>query len=235
MKATKACGLLALFVASLGVASAQLSRETGAIYLEDFIPADQVIQLKVVQAAPVYYQLDGKRLLGTLVPGHNATLVAISDKAYMVRAKATHADIKGWVSPKAFQAHNGEDFVKVLKELYDRQLAVNELIEKHQVALGMTVNEVKRSLGEPDRVSSTLNQAGSTHSLEYITYQKVPQNVTRIAPNGLPFNDVVWVKVETGKATINIEKDVVVSISNTEGAPKLNAPMTIAPPPIIIF
>lgn len=218
-----------------GLAQADFPREKGAIYLEDILPPDEGITLKVEHEATIYYTLEGKRRLGTLVKGYEAQLVAISDKAYMVRAKAQHANVKGWVTPQAFAAHKGEDMVKALNELYARHVVIQDLIAKKQVALGMTVDEVKQSLGEPDRVSSTLDGEGKRDSLEYITYERVLQPVTRLDINGFPVRDYVPVKVETGKTTIDFNDDLVVSINNTEGAPNLNSGVTIAPPSVFVY
>ncbi|MEM7010646.1 MAG: hypothetical protein AAF585_04100 [Verrucomicrobiota bacterium] len=194
---------LVLPLCLLGIAQAELSRESGAIYLEDFIDPDQKVILRVIHPAPCYYQNDGKRRLGTLKTGQDAEVVAITDRAYQVRAKAQHADVLGWVSPKAFQSHNGKDFVSTLKELHKRQLQVNELIAKKQVAIGMTVDEVQAALGKPDRISQVIDANGRKDSLEYITYDKVLQPVTRYDEYGTPYRDYASVKVETGKTTID--------------------------------
>lgn len=234
MKALTLVLPLALFATSLTHAQG-FSREKGAIYLEDFMPEEDGIVLKVAHEAPIFYQLDGKRRLGTLEAGYEAELIAISDKAYMVRAKAKHANVKGWVTPLAFQKHDGDTMVKTLKELYQRQLLVQDLIDKNQVALGMTVAEVKRSLGDPDRVTSTITAEGKRDSLEFITYERVLQTVTRRDVNGFLVQDLVPVKVETGRTTIDFTNDLVVSINNTEGAPNLSSGVTIAPPPLLVY
>ncbi|MEM0968222.1 MAG: hypothetical protein AAGJ31_02630, partial [Verrucomicrobiota bacterium] len=120
-------GIFLLTLMALPSAMAGLSRESGAIYLEDFVSPDRGAFLRVAHPAPIFYQLDGKRRLGTLKVGFDAEIIAISDRAYMVRAKAAHADVSGWVTPKAFEAHNGEDFVRILQELYERQLIIEDL------------------------------------------------------------------------------------------------------------
>lgn len=228
--------LLALaMIFSIGAAQAELSREAGAIYLEDFMEPDEKVVLRVAHSAPVFYQLNAQRRLGTLRPGFDAEVVAISDKAYMVRAKAEHADVVGWVSPKAFQAHNGKDFVAALKQLYKRQLLVDDLIKKRQVALGMTIAEVKKSLGDPDRVTQAIDAGGRKDSLEYITYSKVLQPITRYDQYGVPFRDYTYVRVESGKTTIDFKDEIVTGIQNTEGVPKLGAGVTIPVRPLLVF
>jgi len=191
--------------------------------------------LKVVHPAPIFYQLDGKRRLGTLVPGHDAEIIAISERAYKVRAKAEHADVSGWATPKAFESHNEVEFRKILQQLYERQQLVNQLIEKEKIALGMTAREVRTSLGEPDRIRSTLEQGGRSETYEYICYDRVPQYITSRDSLGRLVRTLTWVKVEVGKTVVDLENDSVVKIENTQGAPDLSAPVTIAPPPILVF
>lgn len=231
-----ACLLLIVgIVAPIHSSHAELSRETGAIYLEDVLEPEQRVILRVIHPAPIYYQLDGKRRLGTLRLGFDAEIVAISQKAYMVRAKAQHADVKGWISPQALQAHNGADFVKVLGQLYQRQLVVQQLIEKRQVALGMTLREVQRSLGNPDRINSAIDVNGKQDTLEYVTYERVAQPVTRFDEFGVPFTDIVYVSVEVGKVAIGFNDEVVQSINHMEAARNCGSGITLLPPPPLVF
>lgn len=232
--------LLLWFIgASLGLAAglerSSLSRESGAIYLEDFLPPGEKAILKVVQPAPIFYQLDGKRLLGNLVPGGDAQIIAVSERAYKVRARATHADVSGWVTPKALESHNQVDFVRTVRELQERQLLVDRLIREKKIALGMTTREVKLSLGEPDRVSSTVDGKGRRESFEYVCYKRIPQPTTVFDAFGRPYQSTTWIKVETGKTVVDFVDNSVSSIQNTEGSPNLSSPVIITPPPILVF
>tara|TARA_R110002096_G_scaffold169222_1_gene340742 strand:+ start:5288 stop:5995 length:708 start_codon:yes stop_codon:yes gene_type:complete len=235
MKALIHSLLILILLFSPAPTQAELSRETGAIYLEDVLEPDQSVILRVIHPAPIYYQLDGKRRLGTLRVGFDAEIVAISQKAYMVRAKAQHADVKGWISPQALQAHNGGDFVKVLGQLYQRQLVVQELIEKRQVALGMTLHEVQESLGNPDRINSAIDATGKQDTLEYVTYKRVAQTVTRFDEFGVPYSDIVYVNVEVGKVAIGLVDEIVHSINHMEAARNCGSGITLKPPPLLIF
>lgn len=218
-----------------GGAHAGLPRESGAIYLEDFLAPGEKAQLKVVHPAPIFYQSDGKRRLGTLVPGADAEILAVTERVYLVRTKATHAGVSGWVSPKALEPHNEVDFMRVIKELQQRKIVVDELIANKKVALGMTAREVKQSLGEPDRVSSTVDDKGRRETFEYVTYKRIPQITTAVDGYGRPFQTTTWIKVETGRTSIDFANNSVTSVQNTEGAPNLSSPVIITPPPILVF
>ena len=171
--------------------------------------------------------------MGNLVPGHTATLLAISDKAYRVRARARQGQVAGWVSPKCLQGID-EKMVKNLKKLAERELLVQDLISKKQIAMGMTVGEVERSLGRPDNRSSKVTKEGRKDKVEYITYERVAQTVTRPDQFGRLFQSTVYVKVPVGKLTIEFEDELVSSIEEAEGD-NVAGPITVVPPPIVLF
>lgn len=216
-------------LAQLG--KSNLPQEEGGVYLEDLL--DKPIQLKVVKPAPVYSSLKGDRWLGNLVPGNMATLLAISDKAYRVRAQAHQGQVAGWVSPKALQGID-DKMVKNLKKLAERELLVRDLISNKQIAMGMTMGEVEQALGKPDNRSSKVSKEGRSDKLEYITYERVAQTVMRPDRFGRLFQSTVYVKVPVGKLTIAFEDELVSSIEEAEGD-NVSGPIKVVPPPIVLF
>ena len=145
----------------------ELNREPGAIYLEEIL--EKPIKLKVVRETPVYLQLDGKRNIGTLIADREVELLAISDKAYRIRGRAKHDQVAGWIRPSDVEGMT-ENLKENLKKVYERAVIVEDLIHHRQVALGMTMNEVVRSLGNPTRTSSNLDKDGREDTFDYITY-----------------------------------------------------------------
>ena len=191
----------------------KLIQEEGALYVESLL--EKPIKLKVLKAANAYSTLKGERYLGTLKPGQEVTLLAISDRAYRVRGKAQQGDIAGWAGPTFFKKLDPE-FVSNLKKAAERKALVDELIANKEVALGMTGEEVLASLGKPTKRASELNAEGTTETFDYITYERVPQ--TSYVRNG--FGQVVkkttYVKVETERLTVKLQDDIVASISESE-------------------
>ncbi|MBL9160410.1 MAG: hypothetical protein JNJ70_23205 [Verrucomicrobiales bacterium] len=209
-----------------------LMQEKGAVYLEGLVTRE--IKVKVTQAAPIYANLTGERWLGNLFPNQEVTLLAIGEKAYRVRGQAKQGQVAGWIG-KAMVEGVSPELEQNLAKLHERQLLVNDLIDKQQVALGMTNDEVMASLGPPDKRNSKVDKDGRNDTFEYIRYQKVPQTQTAFDQFGRPYQSVTYLMVETGKATIVFEKGVVSSIEESEGL-NLQAPtVRIVPPPIIIF
>lgn len=210
-----------------------LVQEEGAIYLEGMVEPEVVV--RVSTQVPAYTTLQADRWIGTLAPNQNAVLLAVSEKAYRVRGKAKQGQIAGWVS-KAAVTGLPEGFEENLREYYERYQVVQELIDNHQVALGMRVDEVIASIGPPDKRSSQLDADGRTDQLEYISYERVPQTVTGYDAFGRLVPTTRYVEVESGRVTIDFENETVTSISESEGIDLAGANgYAIVPPPVFLF
>ncbi|MDA7614236.1 hypothetical protein N8586_03780 [Verrucomicrobiales bacterium] len=211
--------------------TSKLIQEDGALYVESLL--EKPIKLKVLKSAHAYGTLKGERYLGTLKPGQEVTLLAISARAYRVRGKAQQGDIAGWAGPTFFKKLDPE-FVSNLKKAAERKALVDDLIANKEVALGMTGEEVLASLGKPTKRASELNTEGTTETLDYITYERVPQ--TSYVRNG--FGQVVkkttYVKVETGRLSVKLQDDIVASISESESNESRRDLGLTIPVPILI-
>lgn len=210
----------------------ELVKEEGAIYLEGMV--DQEVLVRVATAAPAYVNLKGERWLGNLLPNQNAVLLAVSDKAYRVRAKAKQGQIAGWVS-KAAVSGLPEGFEDNLRQYHERYVIVSELIKNKQIALGMTVAEVTASIGPPDKRQSTVNQGGRSDLLEFISYQRVPQTVMAVDALGQAVPVTRYVEVESGRISVEFANDVVTSISESEGLNYSNARLDVTVPPVVFL
>ncbi|MDF1853220.1 MAG: hypothetical protein P1U85_20445 [Verrucomicrobiales bacterium] len=211
----------------------RLNREEGAIYLDGMVTNE--VKVRIDKTAPAYSNLTGDRWLGNLFDKQNAVLLAVSDRAYRVRGKAKQGQIAGWVS-KAAVSGLPADFEKKLKEFHERYVIVEKLIENKQVALGMTVEEVIASIGPPDKRSSKITQTGRTDTLEFISYERVPQTTVVYDSFGRAFPSTQYVEVESGRVVIEFANDAVSSISESEGLEMGEAGgYRIVPPPIFLF
>lgn len=208
-----------------------LNREDGAVYLEGLVKKE--IKLRVTQAAPIYTTLAADRWLGNLPP-QEVILLAISEKAYRVRGRAKQGQVAGWVGRGMIEGLD-QEFEANLAKLHERQLLVADLIDKKQVALGMTQEEVMESLGPPSKRNAKVDAGGQTSNFEYITYDRVPQSTTALDRFGRPYQTVTYLEVETGKVNIGFEKGVVSSIEESEGVDRQAGAVRIVPPPIVLF
>jgi hypothetical protein len=227
-----------LLALSLGTLSAQTAKrptsrlavEPGTIHVEDILP--KPVFLKVMQDSPIYVSSKMDRAIGSMAPGTIVKLVGMSDTAFRVRGKARHGDTSGWL-PIAAAAHPDPNLVTNLKKLHERQSKVEELIAAHQIALGMTGEEVASSLGKPTRKSSKLSATGKEEKLEYVIYERIPQYNTSVDAFGRAFQTVTYIKVETGSLAVNLKDNVVDTIEETKGNPLGGGGVKIIPGPMV--
>ncbi len=229
--------LLGWSVLSLGISRAEDSaakpfREEGALYLEDVL--ENPIKLKVIKPANTYSSLKGERYLGTLRVDQEVTLLAVSDRAYRVRGKAQQGQIAGWAG-HAFFDKLAPDFVENLKKVAERKAVVADLIANEQVALGMTAEEVIASLGEPTKRSTKVTAEGKQDTLEYITYEKVPQESWARNAFGFLYKRTTYVKVETGKLSITLDNDLVLGIEESETNEDRRDRGIVVPTPVELY
>lgn len=228
---------LALAASSLGLSAqtakrptSRLAVEPGTIHVEDILP--KPVFMKVVQDSPIFVSAKMDRAVGSMAPGTIVKLVGLSDTAFRVRGKARHGDTSGWL-PAAAVAHPDPNLVANVRKLHERQVKVEELIAAHQIALGMTGDEVAASMGKPTRKSSKLSAGGKEEKLEYVIYERVPQYNTSIDAFGRAFQTVTYIKVETGSLAVNLKDNVVESIEETKGNPLGGGGVKIIPGPMV--
>ena len=186
-----------------------LNSEPGVIYLEEILEVP--IKLKVIKEAPVYSDKEGKIRLGFLKADQTVELEGMTENAYRVRGQGrSNNGIVGWVGPHAF-SHPQEDFIAKLKQLYERQILVNKIINDKGIAIGMTLDEVDKSRGKPTKTSVRRTAKGEAGSWEYIDYEEVKHYVTRIDPvSGQAFRQLSHVtREDTGKTMVEFEDGLV--------------------------
>jgi hypothetical protein len=206
-----------------------LDSEPGVIYLADVVEAP--IKLKVIKEAPVFSDKEGKIRLGYLKADQTVELEGMTEKAYRVRGQGrTNNGIVGWVGPHAF-SHPQEDFVAKLKQLYDRQIAVNRIIEDKGIAIGMTLDEVDKSRGKPTKTSVRRTAKGEAGSWEYIDYEEVKHYITRIDPvSGQAYRELSHVtREEKGKTVVEFEDGLVTALQEDENHGPGNVRIIVPP------
>jgi hypothetical protein len=206
------------------------SLEPGTFSVEGMTP--KPIVLKVQLESPMYPTSKFQGAIGSFAPGTLVTLIAMSDTAYRVRGRARHGDVAGWIR-QADVLSADPNLAANLKKLYERTKKVEELIQNHQVALGMTSQEVQASLGKPSRTSAKINAAGKEEKLEFSIYEKVPQTTTGRDAFGQLVQTVIYVKVEVGTLSVSFKDGVVAEIEETKGNPLGGGGVQIIPPPLV--
>jgi hypothetical protein len=228
-----------LLLCALPPATAQIQRaerksllntDPEVVYLEEMVK--KPIILKVTKEAPVYSDKEGRHRLGFLRADQKVELEAMTDKVYRVRGDGTRHGIAGWVAPWAFSSADPE-FVDNLKKLYARQIEVQALIAAREIAIGMTLDEVSRSLGKPTKTSVRRTAAGQAGRWEFTEFDEVKHYITRIDPaTGQVFRQLSHVtREEIGKTTVEFEDEVVTAIEQSES--REGGRVRIVVPPLI--
>lgn len=192
-----------------------LDSEPDVVYTEEF--TDSKIELLAVEPGVVYATKKGGRKLGILKKNTKATLVGFTDRAYKIQGKATHAGVSGWVSPKVL-ASKDKDFVENLKKVYARQLEVRELIANHEVAIGMTMDEVSAAMGKPTKTTVRRTAKGQSGKWEFIEYEEIGHyQMVRDPLTGNIYRQLTHTtKEELSKLVVEFENDVVTALEESE-------------------
>lgn len=205
-----------------------LESEPGVIYLNQIF--DKPLKIHVIEQAQVFSDKDGRHRLGFLKADQTVELEGMTERAYRVRGKGTNDGIAGWVSPKAF-SHTDPDFVEKLKKIYERQIAVNEIIKKKGLAIGMTTKEVALSRGEPTKTTMRVTPNGQSGTWEYIDYDEIKHYITKVDPvSGQAYRQLSHVtREETGKTTVEFKDGAVSALEEMEDKGPGNVKIIVPP------
>lgn len=192
-----------------------LNSDPEVVYVEEF--TDKKIELLVVKPGTVYATRKGGRKLGVLKVDTQVTLLGITEKAYKIRGTAVHGGVSGWVSPKALGSKD-KDFVENFKKVFERTRTVRELIENHEVAIGMSPEEVSAALGRPTKTKVRQTAKGRTGKWEFIHYEEQDHyTYVRDPLTGGVFRQFSHTtREEIGKIVVEFENEVVTAIEESE-------------------
>lgn len=210
-----------------------LNNDPEVLYLENFFTTP--LSMTSTRPVPVYASRRGKRRLGNLLAHTPVTILALTPKAYKIKGKAQHGSIMGWVNPHFFTIEKQPHFIEDFKILYTRQKEVESLINNHEVAIGMSLDEVRSSLGQPTQTEITQNKKGQSGSWSYISQKEVKHYRTvQDSRTGMIYKQYTHTTVEeTQRITIAFENSIVTSITRKTAQPGSN--VRIIPPPPVIF
>ena len=209
-----------------------LNNDPDVIYLNEHI--DRSITLMVVKPTTVYASKKGKssRRLGAFKANTKVELIAMTEKAYRVKGQASHAGVTGWVNPNNL-ASKDKNFISNLKKLYERQMIVKELIANKEVAIGMTLDEVSKSLGEPTETEVEQTREGMSGKWDYVVSEEQKHYRTVVDPrSGSVYRQLSHITTEErSRTTVKFKDDLVTSVIRK----KNNGPgkVRIVPVPVI--
>jgi hypothetical protein len=215
----------------LAVGASNLPREEGSIYLEDL--ALKPVKLVTVADAAVHNQPANGRFLGTIRRGSKVELIAVAEDTFRVRGQAQQGGVVGWVDVKSIQPVKAE-FLDSLRQNAKRKAEVDALIERNEVALNMTPEEVAASLGKAQKKTSKLDATGRKDVWEFVRYMRVPQDTTGYDRYGRLVTNTIYVKVPAGKLTVTFDNNLVSGLEQSEGNTDVQSPIRLIPAPIAV-
>lgn len=251
---------VALATAAAACASPPIIREPGAVYLSDL--NIKPLKLKVLEPAPAYFDTSLSRYAGTLTFPQLVQIEGVDANGLLrIRGNAQQGGIAAWVEPR-FLEPLPDQFVENLRKSDERRIKVESLIADGDVAIGMSRDEVGRSLGKPQKKSSKITQSGTQQVWEYVKYQLVPQT-TYVPVNNqivIPFRPppplpghpprppcgalieslpsysatTIYVKVPIGTLSVTFKDDIVDSIEQSEGTTS-GGQVSVVIPPVNVY
>ncbi len=147
-------------------------RDPGAIYLSDF--GQKPLRAKLQRAGACYFDIGLTRYAGTLRFPQVVQIEAVADHACRIRGNAQQGGVAAWVPYDELEPLP-PDLLSNLKKSEERRKMVDALIAKNEVAIGMTIDEVGRSLGKPQKKTNRADKNGTQQVWEFIKYELVPQ------------------------------------------------------------
>lgn len=242
--------VLLSFLALDEVFSSPIIRDPGAIYLSDF--GQKPLRVKVLRAAPCYFDIGLTRYAGTLRYPQVVQIEAVADHACRIRGNAQQGGVAAWIPYEELEPLP-PDLLANLKKSEERRHMVEALIAKNEVAIGMTVDEVGRSLGKPQKKTNRANKDGTQQVWEFVKYELVPQTTyapgysqTVIPTPGKPggvivqgnsgyYANTIYVKVPVGTLTVTFKDGIVESLDQSEGTTVGAGQVSIVTPPLNVY
>lgn len=219
-------------VAVVQAAQPPVVRDPGVIYLSDFDL--KPVRLTVREPAPTSFDLDGRRYAGTLRAAQDVELQAVGERLFRVRGRAQQGQILAWVDPEYLEGLP-DGFLAALRASEERRQMVEALIAKGEVAIGMTPEEVERSIGRPNKRSSRTDAEKTEHTWEYVKYATIPQQTTVIGRDGVATIGTTYVRTPVGTLTVEFTDGLVRQMSESEGSILRGLQTTVVAPPVFVY
>jgi hypothetical protein len=172
-----------------------------------------------------------------------------------IRGNAQQGGVAAWI-PYSELEPLPENFLSNLKKAEERRATVEELIKQNEVALGMTADEVRRSVGKPQKKSKRAEKDSVREVWEYIRYELVPQTtygpgynqtIVKVPPTtnspgklivtgntGYTAN-TVYVKVPVGTLSVTFQDGIVEALDQSEGNLTGGQVSVVVPPLEVIW
>jgi hypothetical protein len=208
---------LAMFLAALAPAAAQ------DVHKQDVISRDELrqapLKLKALHRTPITRSPEGYGLVAFLAKGQPVTVLEMGETMDHVSAQAPTGPVEGWVDAAAVEAAPPA-WLDMMRQQHEQAAVEQDLIDRHEIAPGMTRADVRASLGRPDR-TSTVRLPGTGERQEqwvYITYRYLPVYRSSFDENGRLRQVVSYQRMPVGETVVVFRSGQVVTSAQEGGA-----------------
>lgn len=208
------------FLLALGLARADIDpalREEGVLYFSDSLPT--VIVAEVKTPTTVYLGRDFVSPLALIVPGQRLEILGMSAEGYLVKGDYRNNAVTGWITPAQLPPGVDPKLIEQAKKNQARQEEVAKAIRAKKVIRGMTPDEVKQALGEPDQTSSHTDASGSALTWIFTTYNIVWQTSAVPGYDGRTVFQTFPTKVPNGQTIVTFADGAVTAIEEHKTNP----------------
>ena len=179
--------------------------------------ADEPVQLKAVRRAPIKQLRDDDRsVISYLARGEVVSVLQLSNATYFVEARTATGTVRGWIDTNAVESPPAQ-FLEAAQDKREEATSFRELIDRREVAVGMSRKEVLASLGKPEKKSRMRTPAGDREVWVYITYRYLPTYNHSYDENGKPQRSVAYQRMPVGRKAVVFQGKEVVAISDELG------------------
>lgn len=192
-------------------------REQGVLYFEGNLPEKVVATIHATTT--LYLHRDFQLPLAALYNGQKVELIGMAQEGYLLTTTVRNNTTTGWIKPNDLPSGIDPAIFVAAQKSQARRDAVAVAIANKNVIQGMTPEEVKKSIGAPNGVSSKSDPHGDALTWVYTTYREDPQYEYSIDAFGHPVLQTYYVKVPIGQMIIQFVNGAVYSIEQHKNDP----------------
>ena len=188
------------------------------------VVAGEPLHLKALRRAPIRQLRDDERsVIGYLTRGESVTVIDVSEAGYLVDAQTVMGVVRGWIDANTVEAPPA-GFLETTHKQRDQAAAHREVIDRHEVVVGMTREEVRASLGKPERRSRVRSQEDELELWFYATYRYLPSYTRSYDENGQLRQVVSYERVIAGNKVVTFRGNEVTAVEDRSGTQTRPAP-----------
>jgi len=217
---------MALMLSGAAVLPAADTRYDDVIYLDGLNQPS--LHLKALRRTPVMFSRDLDSTIGYLAARQTVEVIGVGEEQDVVSTRVATGPVQGWVDAQALEAPPAELIAK-LRARAEQAQANRGLIERHEVAVGMTRGDVKASLGRPDRTAGIRTRQGDEEQWFYTIYQYLPYYTRDNDANGNPRQQVSYRREPSGHKVVTFHNDEVVEVTDQQEEKQFAPGITVLP------